>query len=108
MVLPRESARFLGARWGELKTDLPGRYATGTEFDGQFCCHPPPEPENRRKKYPAQQFAEVVAGGTQHRVDFVAFSTGQIVATHAVVAFQVSDRGLDCRATAEHAFQGPR
>ena len=64
---------------------------------------PAPEPENRRKNNPPQQFAEVVPGGAQQRVDLVAFLTGQIVAIHAVVTFQVADRRLDGRPAFEHA-----
>src|ERR1700675_3888458 len=108
MVLRRELRDFQVFAGGELDTGSPAGCAVGTDYDGESGWQPPPEPENRRKNNPPQQFAEVVAGGTQHRVDFVAFSTGQIVAVHAVVAFQVSDRGLDRCATAEHAFQGPR
>lgn len=67
-------------------------------MDGEHALQPPREPENRRKNEPPQQFAEVVAGGGEQRVDFVADLAGQIVAIHAVALFQVADRGLNGRA----------
>lgn len=57
---------------------------------------------------PSQQFAEVVAGGTQDRVDSVASSTDEIAAIQAMAALEMSNRGLDSRTTAEHAAQHPR
>src|SRR5207302_9262071 len=79
-----------------------------TDFDMEPDCEQPPEPENWRKNKPPQQLAEVVTGGAQDGVDFVAFLTGQIVAVHAIVTFQVTDRRLDGRTTFEHAANGAR
>ncbi len=53
---------------------------------------------NPRTNNPPKQLVEVVAGDAHDRIDPVAFSTDQIVAIQAVIAFQVSDRQLACRA----------
>jgi len=44
---------------------------------------------------PAQEKAEVVAGGGEHGVDGVAVAALEIVAIHAVLGLNVTDHRLD-------------
>src|ERR1700682_592441 len=55
---------------------------------------------------PAQEQAEVVAGGGQNSVDAVAVTALEIVATHPVVVLEMADHGLDGGAAAHLAADG--
>jgi len=48
---------------------------------------------------PAQQQAEVEAGGGEHGVDAVAISAFEIIATHPMIVLEMADHGLDGGAT---------
>ncbi len=52
---------------------------------------------------PANEPAEVVAGGGEHGVDGVAAHVGEVVAAHAVVVLEMADDRLDRRAPPELA-----
>src|SRR6266851_721783 len=55
---------------------------------------------------PAQEQAEVVAGGGQHGVDAVAVAALEIVTVHAVLGLHVADDGLDGGAALHLATDG--
>jgi hypothetical protein len=52
----------------------------------------------QQKPQPGQQPAEIVAGSGKHHVVGVAKAVGEVVAVHAVVAFEAADNGFDGRA----------
>ena len=70
----------------------------GKRFTGQQGAQKLPQP--------AKQSGEVVADGGQHGVCCIAMAADQIVAVHAVVAFQVADDGLYSRTSLEFALNG--
>jgi hypothetical protein len=41
--------------------------------------------------------AEVISGGSEHGVDGIAACMGEIVATHAVIIFEMADNWLERR-----------
>ena len=47
---------------------------------------------------PAQEEGEVVAGGGEHGIDAVALAPFEIIASHAVLGFDMADDRLDCGA----------
>jgi hypothetical protein len=64
---------------------------------------------NARKSFsiePAQEQAEVEAGGCEHGIDPVAISAFEIVATHPMIVLEMADHGLDGGATAHLATDG--
>ena len=48
----------------------------------------------RKSRQPAQEKAEVVAGGGEHGVDAVAVGSLEIVAAHAVLGLEMADDRL--------------
>ena len=59
-----------------------------------------------RAPRPAQEQAEVEAGGGEHGVDAVAISAFEIVAPHPMIILEMADHGLDGGATAHLATDG--
>ena len=58
----------------------------------------------QQKPEPADQAAEVVAGGGKDGIVGIALAEPEIVATHAVLGFEMADNGLDGRPAAQFAF----
>src|SRR6266545_6799284 len=55
---------------------------------------------------PAQEQAEVVAGGCEHGIDAVAVATLEVIAAHPVIILDVPDDGFDGSTTAHLAANG--
>src|ERR1700732_391051 len=55
---------------------------------------------------PAQEQAEVVAGGGEDRVDAVTMSAFEVVATHPMAVLEMADHGLDGGAASHLAADG--
>ena len=58
----------------------------------------------QQKPEPADEAAEVVAGGGEDGVDGIAATVGEIVAAHAVLGFEMADDGLDGGPAAQFAL----
>jgi len=66
-------------------------------------CEERLEQSTQKPRQPAQQEAEVVAGGGEHGIDAVAGTALQIIAAHAVLGLGVTDDRLDGGAAAHLA-----
>ncbi len=51
----------------------------------------------QKRLEPAQEQAEVIAGGCEHSVDTVAVAAFEVIAIHAVLGLHMADDGLDGR-----------
>src|ERR1051325_7227316 len=60
----------------------------------------------QKRLQPAQEQAEVVAGGGEDGVDAIAVAALQVVAAHAVLALDVADHRLDAGAALHLAADG--
>jgi hypothetical protein len=73
-------------------------------WSGPKRCHEGEEHVAQQKPEPADQAAEIVAGGGEDGVGSIAPTEPEIVSAHAVLGFEMADDGLDGGPAAQLAF----
>ena len=66
-----------------------------SRWNGQSAGEECVQEQTQQKPEPADEAAEVVAGGGEDGVGCVAATEPEIIAAHAVLGFEMADDGLD-------------